>query len=451
MINKAYYYGQTVSWSRAADTTYKSASVSYTVTGAKTSYVTVYRQTYNQVVYVRYQNSSGGYGDYSAVINKAYYYGQTVSWSRAADTTYKAASVSYTTTSAKTTYVTVYRQTYSISVSSGSGISAVSGGGTYYVGATCTVKATVKTGYTWKNWSGTYSSTNQSYSFTVSKATTLVANANANTYTVVLHGNNGTDEKVTLNCTYDTAYTLPAMTFTEPEKQATYVGWNTDSNAFTATYQEKQQIKNLTATNGTTIHLYAIWDYAPELTCSNRYFTLYEAKQGVITEEELLRTVTTEDREEITTDVTVKEYQANTFTSVTESVTKTVTYTTTDREGNVVEEEVTVTIVDTNVTQEGEMDFDGILSYARFISEEYYLKSYENGGLEDTSFWRSDSQYSSILQRAMSNQSTESPTYVSSYTFTKEEIDSVKTYVESYGLGNSRMESGLKQFMEMVK
>ncbi|MFI3215079.1 MAG: hypothetical protein R3Y24_17360, partial [Eubacteriales bacterium] len=95
--------------------------------------------------------------------------------------------------------------------------------------------------------------------------------------------------------------------------------------------------------------------------------------------------------------------------------------------------------------------FDGIYEYARFISSEYYLKGYESGGLEDSSLWKSNAQYSSVLQRAMSNHSAEAPTYVGTYSFTKEEIESVKTYVDTYGLGNSRTENGLEQFMEIVK
>jgi hypothetical protein len=68
--------------------------------------------TYLQKVYVRYQNADGSWGSYSPVINKNYDYGSTVSWSRAADSAYKVASISYTVTSANTKYVSVYRNSY---------------------------------------------------------------------------------------------------------------------------------------------------------------------------------------------------------------------------------------------------------------------------------------------------------------------------------------------------
>ena len=84
-----------------------------------TNNITLYAQwtvnTYTQKVQVRYENVDGTFTGYSDAINKNYAYGSTVSWSRAADSTYQAASItSYTVTGAKTTQVTVYRQKYTL-------------------------------------------------------------------------------------------------------------------------------------------------------------------------------------------------------------------------------------------------------------------------------------------------------------------------------------------------
>jgi len=84
-----------------------------------TNNITLYAQwtvnTYTQKVQVRYENVDGTFTGYSDAINKNYAYGSTVSWSRAADATYQAASISsYTVTGAKTTQVTVYRQKYTL-------------------------------------------------------------------------------------------------------------------------------------------------------------------------------------------------------------------------------------------------------------------------------------------------------------------------------------------------
>ena len=90
------------------------------------------------------------------------------------------------------------------------------------------------------------------------------------------------NEILTMTCKYDQTYTLPVMSFTPPAHPCTYLGWNTDANAYSASYSERQQIRNLTSVDGYTFDFYAIWDYAPDLTCSDRYFTLYEAKTALL-------------------------------------------------------------------------------------------------------------------------------------------------------------------------
>ncbi|MCR5659590.1 MAG: InlB B-repeat-containing protein [Bacteroidales bacterium] len=71
------------------------------------------------------------------------------------------------------------QQQYSISVTaSPSNGGVVSGGGTFNQGASCTVHATVNSGFTFVNWTenGTQVSTNANYSFTVTGNRELVAN-----------------------------------------------------------------------------------------------------------------------------------------------------------------------------------------------------------------------------------------------------------------------------------
>ena len=77
--------------------------------------------SYKQVINVRYQQANGSYGSYSAVVNSNYNYGSTCSWSRAADSVYNAASISYTVTGANTKYVDVTRKTYSLTLKPDSG------------------------------------------------------------------------------------------------------------------------------------------------------------------------------------------------------------------------------------------------------------------------------------------------------------------------------------------
>jgi hypothetical protein len=455
VINRNYVYGETVSWSRDEDACYNEASISYTAKQDKTSYVSVSRKQYVQNVYVKYQDASGNYsGDWALAKSQNLYYGSSFEWSYGGNDCYNASSISkYTVTGAKNHYIYISRKKYTVSVSVGTGIESVSGGGSYYYGASCTTDAVVKIGYTWRNWSGTYTSSIKRYSFMVTGNVNLTANAEANTYYIVFHPNGGSGTMTTMTCKYDQTYALPAMSFTAPEHPCTYLGWNTDANAYSASYSERQQIRNLTSEDGYTFHFYAIWDYAPDLTCTDRYFTLYEAKTGIITEAELLRTVKSVDREDGTTQIRVKNYSPSMFTSFTSSGELEITYTTTDSRNNTTEKQVKVTIVDTDATVEGPMDFDGKKQYARFIDSSYYLKSYANGGLESTSKWKSDVTYKDTLSAAVNNVKGEAGNWsylVKSYEFSKEDIEQVKQYVKDNGMGKSVDERSLVEFVFLM-
>ena len=86
---------------------------------------------------------------------------------------------------------TTYYISASASPSSGG---TVSGAGSYTSGSTATLKATASSGYSFINWTenGSVVSTNSNYSFTVSKARTLVANFETVTSENTLYvGNNG--------------------------------------------------------------------------------------------------------------------------------------------------------------------------------------------------------------------------------------------------------------------
>lgn len=456
VINQDYVYGETVSWSRGEDDCYHAAGIFYTATQDKTSYVSVTRKQYGQNVYVKYQDASGNYsGDWTLAKSENLYYGASFEWSYGGNDCYNSSSISqYTVTGAKNHYIYISRKKYTVSVSAGTGIENITGGGSYFYGASCTVDADIKTGYTWKNWSGTFTFSNKRYSFTVMGNVALTANAEANTYYIVFHPNGGSGTMAALTCKYDQTYTLPDMSFSSPAHPSTYLGWNTDADAYSASFAERQQIKNLTSVDGYTFHFYAIWDYAPELICSDRYFTLYEAKMGVITEAELLRTVESTDREDETTQIGVKNYSASTFTSFTTSGEIVITYTTTDSRNNKTEKQAKVTIVDTEATKEGPMDFDGNKQYARFIDSSYYLKSYENGGLEAASKWKSEAAYKDVLAAAMNNVKGEDESWshvAQTWEFSKEDIEQVKQYVSDNGMGNTRKGSTFERFLNLFR
>ena len=105
---------------------------------------------------------------------------------------------------------------------------------------------------------------------------TLTAQWNANTYTVSFNGNGATGgNTATQNFTYDAAQNLRAngfqqtytVTFDPGEglnsssatATSTFKGWNTAANGSGTAYSNQQSVKNLTATNGGNITLYAQW------------------------------------------------------------------------------------------------------------------------------------------------------------------------------------------------
>ena len=234
---------------------------------------------YKQIVKVRYQNADGTWGNYSDVINANYLYGSTVAWSRAADATYKAASISYTVTGANTKYVSVYRNTHIVTLYKGTGIDSVTGAGTYFYGQTATINATLTVGYKWINWTGTTTYSNISNSFTVDGDKTFTANAEPITYTVRFNGNgnwNTSQGSYTQQFTYDLPATLTPNKFTRPDnttynsvnyiKGYEFIGWGTSATQKTATYTDKQKVKNLKNTDGAVLDLYAIWKKPITLT-----------------------------------------------------------------------------------------------------------------------------------------------------------------------------------------
>ncbi len=96
-INSTMRYGQTCSWSRAADATYKAASYSTTITANVDQTVNVDRNTFTCKISYKYQAANGSYGNATVAVNTTKRYGEACSWSTSSisnfdSTTYKSAS-----------------------------------------------------------------------------------------------------------------------------------------------------------------------------------------------------------------------------------------------------------------------------------------------------------------------------------------------------------------------
>ena len=82
------------------------------------------------------------------------------------------------------------------------------------------------------------------------------------------------------------------------------------------------------------------------------------------------------------------------------------------------------------------------------------MKSYENGGLESTSKWKSEVTYKDTLEAAMNNVKGEDGNWshtVQTWEFSKEDIEQVKYYVKNYGMRNSKYQYNIKEFLDIFK
>lgn len=220
--------------------------------------------------------------------------------------------------------------------------------------------------------------------------------------------------------------------------------------------------------------LTAKWDMYPEITAYNRYFTLEEARNGVITESELLSTVTGTDKEdgilENGTAVVVENFAEGIFTGLTDDAEVAITYKATDSFGHTVTKTVTIHVVDTAVKA------DNRVSYYRFISARFYKDGEGNllpaakGGLEETSVWRTNPAYRSLLDAALSNQKVNQITKTVSYLgvqkevliegsgewehvedtwyFTKEDLKKSQEFTESYVSIRGSITDYVEKFLE---
>ena len=120
-----------------------------------------------------------------------------------------------------------------------------------------------RTGYTfykWKASDGTLYTAGASNAYTANSGTTMTAQWNANTYTVVYNGNGNTGGSTASSShTYDVQKALTANGFTKTDYL--FKGWATTQDG-PVVYSNGQSVANLTATHGGTVNLYAVWEKA---------------------------------------------------------------------------------------------------------------------------------------------------------------------------------------------
>ncbi len=289
------------------------------------------------------------------------------------------------------------------------------------------------------------------------------------TYTIHFDGNGSTaGEMADIQAKYDEQITLPdnAYVRTTDWGDSTFMGWNRTADTKTIEFSNQDIVSNLSSTDGDVVVLYAIWDDCPEITAKDRYFTLQEAQNGLITEEKLLETASAAD--DIDTDINdkiyVKYYSENEWKQFTTKGSSLIKYEVIDSSGNVSNCTATVYIVDTTAQEVDDK------RYARFINERYYNKSFEEGGLEDNSIWKLP-EYAEVLEDAMQNRIslTEEQKTIqilgNTYTVTKpgsisrnhvyqiwefapQDIKDIKEFVNVHGLGKYKEDDALTLFRQ---
>ena len=168
----------------------------------------------------------------------------------------------------------------------------VTGDGNYDNNTTATLTATPNTGYKFKQWND--GNTSATRTITATADATYTAEFEPITYYVQYHANNGTDEVVTETCKYDKEFQINyAYLFTWPTVKATYdsnggvnldhKGSEEESKPFRCwkdansgiEYEASTKVKNLSAEENATVHLYAQWS-DPTVTMPNVKRSGYE-------------------------------------------------------------------------------------------------------------------------------------------------------------------------------
>lgn len=116
-------------------------------------------------------------------------------------------------------------------------------------------------GYTFKEWNTMSDGSGNVYEdekeFKSNANFTLYAIWEPIKYRLKYNGNNGNSAYILQNLVYDTKDKIKSNTFKNGEKE--FVEWNTKEDGSGVSYQEGQEIVNLTKSNNAVINLYAMW------------------------------------------------------------------------------------------------------------------------------------------------------------------------------------------------
>lgn len=211
----------------------------------------------------------------------------------------------------------------------------------------------------------------------------------------------------------------------------------------------------------------------PVIEAADWYFTLEEAKNGVITEDVLVKNalengrLKVEDQEDdvlypgsIRQKVKLADFHPGEFTAFNESGYIVLTYLVQDSMGPEGEGKETLFQVTVCVVKDGEIIKPEPAKYVRFINKENYEKNAsietegldssekeslnQNGGLNVDSKWYQNSGYRTLISSMWSEEKTPGKVW----RFSHEDVQKIKEYINIYGIGNSQEERALSKFLE---
>ena len=187
--------------------------------------------------------------------------------------------------------ITLYAQwlagAYSITYNLDGGVVGTSNPTAYTTDtATFTLNNPTKTGYTFTGWSGTDLTGDTNLAVTIIQGSTgdreYTAHFTPNTYSIRFNANGGTGTMENQEMTYGIASTLTPNNFEKPGY--IFDGWTLDPKGTGTRYSDKQNVNNLTPTNGAIVDLYAKWKEETneaEVVGDKKYPTLQAAINAV--------------------------------------------------------------------------------------------------------------------------------------------------------------------------
>lgn len=233
----------------------------------------------------------------------------------------------------------------------------------------------------------------------------------------------------------------------------------------TVTYQVTDSVGNVTTA---TAQIEVRYNEFPTITSEDRYFTLDEAKAGKITANALLNDTNVDgtrktfawDNEEndLTNRLTLLDFNADELKHFEESGYRKVTLHVQDSMGPGGKGKETTKQITVYVVKDGEIPEVEKAKNVRFIDEKNYNKNKDcnpdtmtqeekdqankNGGLNVDSKWYTEEDYRDLIQETFHKTSG------TVYSYTLDDIEEMREFVDEHGVGNSQEADALDKFAE---